>query len=335
LPFLSLFDQQCVILDPVGRLGEKLAAELYSLQRYCGFSFNAFEIPDGQIVPWQEAGAIMIRQWEAEGRGYPMRDRFDRKIGSNSLLREGVDRIKRQWGMQPNDWYVCLHLRDASHYGEVEGLGQTHRNARVATYTDAIRHVTQQGGWVIKLGGPASPKLPPMKRVVDYSRGPFKSSMLDLDLVRNARYFVGTTSGLTNVAVSFGVPCALVNCITTDAQLWGNRVRFALKPVKKRDGAFTTQRQLTSTPWRWRVFSAEIMWRYGAEPIDNTSDEVLETVKEVEALAVGGACRAGKIVPETARLIDRWQQSLTKPYFYGNALPSIYYLRKHENQFLA
>jgi len=84
-------------------------------------------------------------------------------------------------------------------YGEARGLGQSHRNSDVENYRAAIEHITGLGGWVIKLAQKGSPKLPPMPRVIDYARSPYKSSLLDLSLIRGARLFIGTTSGLTNV----------------------------------------------------------------------------------------------------------------------------------------
>jgi putative glycosyltransferase (TIGR04372 family) len=317
-----------------------LLDEISSLQRYCGMCFNAFELPSGQVVPWQEAGAILIRRWEAEQRAHPLVRKFDARFGADDKVLAAVAQAKSHWGMGPKDWYVCLHLRDASHYGEMRGTGQTHRNAAVVSYLPMVEHVTKQGGWVIKLGGPNSPKFPKMERLVDYARSPFKSDVLDLHLIRHARYFVGTTSGLTNVAVSFGVPSALVNCITVDAQLWNDRVRFALKPVRNREGSMLTQRQITSTPWRWRLFGAEVMLRHNLVAFENTSDEILETVKEIENLA-DQICKqtveistAPIASADTSGLIDAWRGCLGLPHFYGGAVPSFYYLRKHAPEFL-
>jgi putative glycosyltransferase (TIGR04372 family) len=165
--------------------------------------------------------------------------------------------------------------------------------------------------------------------LIDYARSSFKSPVMDIQLIRNARLFIGTTSGLTNVAVSMGVHCALVNCITTDAQLWGDRIRFALKGVKLRDGNFITQQQITSTPWRWRMFDANVLARHGATSINNASDEILETVKEVIALADGRPETYLTDVQEHSELISRWRSCLSIPYYYGNALPSLYYLKKY------
>jgi len=329
---LSLFDERCEMFFGSDHQS-RLFAELISLQRCCGTSFNVFKLPTGEIVPWQEAGAAMICQWEAEGRGYPLREEYDRRSGWLDQVQANFAEMRMRWGMAPNDWYVCLHLRDASHYGEIEGVGQTHRNAEVANHLPMIKHIARRGGWVVKLGGRRSPKLPPMKRVVDYGRGSFKSDIMDLHLIRHCRWFIGTTSGLTNVAVAFGVPCALVNCISVDAQLWGNRVRFALKPVRTHEGRMPSKRELASTPWRWRIFSADVMLRHRAVPATNTPEEVLETVKEVELLA--NESPPGGCSQNATSLIEKWRLCLDLPHFYGNARPSAYYLRKYEREFLA
>lgn len=331
--FLSLYEKQGTILPWHNAADKKVMAELFSYQRYCGLSFNAFEMPNGEVLPWQEAGAIAIRRWEAEKRDAPLKEEFDRQFGVLSSVTNAVEQTMRHWGLGPEDWYVCLHMRDASHYGEIDGAGQTHRNASVKRYMAAIKYITSQGGWVIKLGGPASPKLPKMPRVIDYSRSKFKSEIMDLHLIRHARYFIGTTSGLTNVAISFDIPCALVNCITVDAQLWGSKVRFALKSVVLKDGKPLGQRDLTTTPWRWRVFSAEVLTRHEATAFENTADEILETVKEVHCLA-NGQTYLSPLDGSGPGLIGRWRRCLGIDSFYGNALPGLYFLEKNADHFL-
>jgi putative glycosyltransferase (TIGR04372 family) len=323
--FQRLFDRYGYVLIPGVNIDTDIAAELFSLQRWFGMAFNAFELPDGQVVPWQDAGAHLMVDWEREGRGCPLREEFDRVYG-DSATRISFSKFRDKWGMKADDWYVCLHMRDAAHYREFAGSGQTHRNADVAEYLEAIRYIGSRGGWVIKLGGPRSPKLPHMPNVIDYARSSEKTHLMDIQLIRYARFFIGTTSGLTNVAISLGVPCALVNCITTDAQLWGDRVRFALKRVRLGDGKYLTQQQITSTPWRWRMFDASVLSWHGANAINNSSDEILEVVKEVEALAVERPQVSPP--PSKSELISHWRSCLSMPHYYGSALPSLYYLKK-------
>ena len=283
MSFFRLFESFGKLVVIGETVSERVGEELLSLQRWCGMNFNAFRLPSGTVVPWQDAGAQALDHWEKEGGGIPLRDAYDRIFGVGLTSPKSFEQFRETWGMKPDDWYVCLHIRDAAHYFELKGTGQTHRNSPIESYLDAIRFITGKGGWVIKLGGPNSPKLPQIDRAVDYALSGVSSDLLDIHLIRHARAFIGTTSGLTNVAVSFGIPSAIVNGITTDAQLWNKNVRFALKPVRLADRSMLTQRQLTSTPWRWRVFDAAVLGRNGGRPENNSADEILQAVKEVLA----------------------------------------------------
>jgi putative glycosyltransferase (TIGR04372 family) len=334
MTFLSLFEDFGKVVVVGETASEATCEELLSLQRWCGMNFNVFRLPNGQVVPWQEAGALAFEQWEREGRGHPLREAYDRIVGPSDFVSDGFRHIREQWGMKPDDWYVCLHIRDAAHYFEFKGTGQTHRNSPIESYLDAIRYITSKGGWVIKLGGPNSPRLPQIDRAVDYALSGFRSDLLDVHLIRHARAFIGTTSGLTNVAVSFGIPSAIVNGITTDSQLWNNTVRFVLKQVRLDNGSMLTQRQLTSSPWRWRVFDAAVLGRSGGHPENNSADEILQAVKEVEALAGGCAAELGA-GQDAEALWSRWKSQLALPHYYGTSRPSLYYLKKHEKEFLA
>jgi putative glycosyltransferase (TIGR04372 family) len=326
---LRLYGKESAFVTLGPEIGLLLSEELVSLEFWKAMTFNAFTLPSGEVVPWQDAGAKMMQIWESEGRGYPVRDEFDRQLGSSEPLLETARRMKKRIGMPEDAWYVCLHVRDASHYGELPGTGQTHRNADITNYLKAVQYITGRGGWVIKLGGRKSPKLPEMPGVFDYTRSQYRSNIMDMLLIRNARMFIGTTSGLTNVAVSFGIPCALVNCITTDAQLWGDKVRFALKWIKMRDGSLIDQMGVSTAPWRWRVFNAELTARSGAALEENSADEILETVKEVESLAIGDWEGYASTFPQAQETLDRWRASLPMPYYYGNAQPSLYCAAKY------
>lgn len=328
--FFKLFEGFGKVVVIGETVSERLGEELLSLQRWCGLNFNAFRLPDGRVVPWQDAGAIAIEQWEREGRGHPLRDAYDRSAAAAAAR---FDAFRSRYGMKPDDWYVCLHTRDAAHYFEFMGTGQTHRNAPIETSLDAIRLIASRGGWVIKLGGPNSPRLPPMARTIDYALSEFRSEPMDIHLIRHAHAFIGTTSGLTNVAVSFGIPCAIVNAITTDAQLWNSNVRFALKPVKLADGTVLTQHQLTTSPWRWRVFDAAVLGRSGAHPETNSADDIRHTADEVLAIADGRLAEF-EGDHDGARLLSRWRRALGLPYYYGTSRPSLGFLSNHETELL-
>lgn len=76
--FFSLLEGFGKIMVVGETVPERIADELLSLQRWYGLNFNAFRLPDGSVVPWQEAGALAIAQWEKEGRNSPLREEYDR-----------------------------------------------------------------------------------------------------------------------------------------------------------------------------------------------------------------------------------------------------------------
>jgi len=332
---LSLFEQYTdftVVDDSYvdGAFRDPVARELVAMLRSHGMPYYAWKYPDGEVVPWHQAGAHAMWEWEAQDRGYPFREVYDASLGQDAELLDIAGKAFKSWGISASDWYVCVHVRESGYNLDTTDGGQSNRNASTANYEQALRYITERGGWVIKLGAPSAPSLPDMPRVVDYARGSFKSDKMDIHLIRHAKFFVGTTSGLANVAVSFGIPTAQVNCLTTEAQLWHSGVRFSLKPVFRSDGTMLSQREITSTQWRWGLFTFDTMKRYGLHAVDNSPDEILETVAEVHALADN---RLGSAADDRA-LIDEWRTCLPVPYHYGCSQPSTHFLRKHRGTFL-
>jgi putative glycosyltransferase (TIGR04372 family) len=328
-PFLSLFSEICPTLTLGETVSDDVWHELASLTPFLGESHQAFAFEDGRAMYWNDAGGAAVNQWDAEGRGFPLRDIYDRRLLSDDSPETMLAELRQQWGMTPTDWYVCLHMRDASTRGETVGAGESIRNTTFENYISAVRYITDQGGWVIRMGGSKAPALPPMDRVIDYARSPDQMAKMDIHLVRKARMFVGTTSGFAYVASNFGIPTAMVNAISSVGLLWSVDTRFALKPIHTRDGRMLSQREATSERWRWAYPTHESLARAGLTVSENSPDEILETVKEVFALT------AGHSAPPNSALIETWRAAVTIPGFYGSALPSTYFLEKYRKEFFA
>ena len=84
------------------------------------------------------------------------------------------------------------------------------------------------------MGDPTMKPLPPMERVIDYAHSPAKADWLDVFLCGRCRLFVGLASGLSQVAVSFGVPCVYVNWISNVLPPFSARDVFIPKTVSIR-----------------------------------------------------------------------------------------------------
>jgi putative glycosyltransferase (TIGR04372 family) len=326
-PFLSLLEERCPTIVLEEGLSSDVWVELCALTKYFGVSHQVWGNGERPMGYWNDWGGAALQEWTAQGRGYPVRDAYDRKFQDSDQARTAMAKMRKHFGMADSDRYVCLHMRDANTRGEKEGVGETVRNAGFANYLGAVKHITDQGIRVIRMGGPNVPVMPDLPGVIDYARSAFRSPLMDLHLVRNADFFIGTTSGFAYVATSFDVPTVMVNCISSIGLLWTDRTRFALKPVRTTSGRLLSQRELTSDRWRWSFPTFESLAAAGLRLSESSADEILETVKEVELLARGTA--------PPSPLIDKWRASLTMPGFFGASLPSSHFLEKYQREFLA
>lgn len=85
------------------------------------------------------------------------------------------------------------------------------RNGTIESYIEGIKAVTERGGWVVRLGDPSMTPLPPMSRVIDYACSPFKSQLMDIYLMSECRYMIGTNSGPQDVTQLFQKRELLIN----------------------------------------------------------------------------------------------------------------------------
>jgi len=128
-----------------------------------------------------------------------------------------IESQKKRWGMKEDDWFICLHVRSQGYHVKADAKSQDFRNTPIEDYYPMINSITESGGWVIRMGDPATPlidkrKLRYSKRVIDYAHMTERSSALDVALSATCRLFVSSSSGLHVVAKSFGVPALYINC---------------------------------------------------------------------------------------------------------------------------
>ncbi|MET0219530.1 MAG: TIGR04372 family glycosyltransferase, partial [Tardiphaga sp.] len=325
-PFLSLFSEICPTLTLNDNVSPDIWYELASLTPFLGASHQAFAFEDGRAMYWNDAGSLALKQWEGAGRGFPLRDIYDRRMQADGRTEQLYRNLRRKWGMTDGDWFVCLHVRDAKTRSDTEGVGESIRNASLGTYLDAVRDITARGGWVVRMGGRKVPPLPKMDRVIDYARSEDQVPEMDIHLVRRARMFIGTTSGFAYVASSFGIPTAMVNALSSVGLLWSTDTRFALKPVHTKDGRMLSLSDVTSERYRWAFPTHESVKRAGLVVSESSSDEILETVREV--LEISDPSRQGP----APGIDDSWEQHVNIPGFFGSSRPSRYFAEKYARE---
>lgn len=326
-PFLSLFSEICPTLTLDDGVSPGVWFELASLTPFLGDSHQAFEFEDGRCVYWNDAGGMALQRWEQEGRGFPLRDIYDSRLRADDRVETLYQALRAKWGLAPDDWFVCLHMRDAEARGEKLGVGESIRSAAIGNYLETVRYITELGGFVIRMGGRKAPPMPEMPRLIDYARSEDQVPEMDIHLMRRARMFIGTTSGFAYVATSFGIPTAMVNALSSVGLLWSKDTRFSLKPVHTREGRMLSLSDVTSEKWRWTFPTYETVKSAGLTVSESSPDEILETSKEVLDLSSG---RPPVILP----VDDAWENCVNVPGFFGSSRPSRYFLEKYSASLL-
>lgn len=169
----------------------------------CELLAEVYRLPDGRGLHVQWAAPAIRNLWEKSGDGPLLKLRADhRELGRQWMHRHGA----------PEEaWFVALHFRESGYH---EGGGWSYnrlRDSRTGDYLDGIKAITDQGGWVVRLGDPSMTPLAPMENVIDYAVAEDRSDELDVFFCADARFVMAVASGPLSVAATFGTPVLGVN----------------------------------------------------------------------------------------------------------------------------
>jgi putative glycosyltransferase (TIGR04372 family) len=292
-------------------------ARFEPLTTVCGFRFSTlFPFVGREPLYTTEISSAVEEQWEAAGKA-PLLSI------SPELEEAGRQRLETR-GIGRTDWFVCLHIRETGYHAAGD---QTHRNGSTSTYLRAIKTITDQGGWVIRLGDPSMSHLPEMDRVLDYAHSTLKSPQMDVFLCATCRFAIGTNSGMSHVPYTFGTPVVMTNWIITGGL-----------PPYPRNGLFlpkmiysTAQqrilsfRELLTADWRSRAYSNKILEDHGASVVDNTLEEIDAIVREM----LDRLRDAHRPTPKENNLQEKFTVLLHHEPPQGTAKVGTHFLKRH------
>jgi putative glycosyltransferase (TIGR04372 family) len=142
---------------------------------------------------------------------------YDRRFGESPVLtldpthRKRGREILSLLGVPREAWFVALHVREPRFIYKAEERGP--RDGDITDYLDAVHMITERGGWVIRLGNPNMARLPELPKVVDYAFSEHRSAEMDIFLLGECRFFLGSNSGPVDVSPLFGRPNAMVGLL--------------------------------------------------------------------------------------------------------------------------
>jgi len=298
---------------------QELVDELFPYQRYFGDQFMAVPGEGPSAEPWTRAAARAQIAWARAGKPPLLAlSPYDRMKGEQAMERLGLPR---------DAWYVGLHVREGGFHRDGRGTISEHRSAEIEDYFEAISEITGRGGYVVRLGDATMKPLPPMTNVIDYALSAEKSPRTDLFWLATSRFVIGTTSGLTTAAISFGTSMLLANCISNDWQLWSGDTDFIVKPLyDRRQRRYLTFGETYRQPVQGYLINNEMLSRRGYEPHANTATDIRDAVRYKLEVMCGERARADDSDP----LMQRYRAALAQnPDMFGAARPALPFLEAH------
>lgn len=220
-------------------------------------------------------------------------DTFEYDLGHSALCltdaqqRLGKDTL-REWGLDPErDWFVCILARDEgyySHYSYTGGAACNFRNADINDFRLAIEHITGLGGHVIRLGQHVErPYESSNPRYIDYPNR-YRSEFMDLWLVRNARFVMGTPAGICHLTEVFDVPFIAVDSVPMGYAPYNRNNLCLFKTLHHiADDSPVSMSEYIALPGKQDIFWDKGLAEAGLYYRDNTPEEILEAVKEMLA----------------------------------------------------
>ncbi|WP_310438756.1 TIGR04372 family glycosyltransferase [Sulfuricurvum sp.] len=228
-------------------------------------SFNTFSFSKEDESYWREALSTTF------------------KIELSDSVQPVVEKSFSALGLRQYPWYVCLHVRTPFFYNSThDGF----RNSSIENYYDAIRYITALGGAVVRMGDPMS-NLENIRGLINYPNTAEKSEEMDLHLIKNCKFYIGTNSGIIDTAFLFGVPVLGVNITSF----------LFISPYKKCD-SFIYKRIFSKEYNRFLSFKESLnepfivnsnlllesdlkIFHQKYELIENTPEEILQSVKNM------------------------------------------------------
>lgn len=193
-----------------------------------------------------------------------------------------------EMGISKDTPFICFHARDSvylnSQFPGRDWKYHDYRDANIENFLPAAEEMTKRGYFAIRMGAVVNQPLSISNpKVIDYSIK-HRTDFLDIFLTAKCKFFIGTNAGIADVADIFRKPIVRTNVTQFFAEiaLCGKKDLFIPKKLwLKEKGRFMTFREMVSSPV-WESYYSEQFEQAGLEVIENTPEEILDIVIEMD-----------------------------------------------------
>ena len=181
-------------------------------------------------------------------------------------------------GINASSWFVCFHVRESG-FRKDEGRRE-YRNSNILNYLPAIREIIKACGIAVRMGDSTMTPLPVMKNLIDYPFTEYKSASMDIYLIKNCKFYIGTDSGIIDTAKMFSKHTLITNMVGwLTAYPSRSNDRGIYKHVYHVSGnRYLTFSEILNNDWNMQALFGEISDDY--ELVENTEEDIKEAVVE-------------------------------------------------------
>lgn len=201
--------------------------------------------------------------------------------------RRGED-LCRSLGIPEGAAFICINIRNSSYLKTVDPKFDfsyhDYRDTSLKYCILSMEMLADRGYFVLRMGKVVTGQLGEIgSRIIDYANSPLKDDFLDVYLCAKCSFFVGDSSGLVGVPMIFRRPSVWFNVVPLEfIPSWGLSPLFIPKKLFSRKmERFLKFREILESDIG-RFSKTDQYDREGIEVIENTSEEILSVVIEMD-----------------------------------------------------
>lgn len=174
--------------------------------------------------------------------------------------------------------FITLHVRGGRGIKKENARTLNGRNAFILNYKKTIEYLISEGYNVIRIGDYKSSSLPFINGFIDLTQKKY-SKDIDIKLLSNAKFHIGTSSGPINIPPMFGKPVLLTNAVNPTTNFrYPNSLLIPKVWINKNNNKEITYNELLQSNLRLIEDHTEL-GKFRLR--ENTSEEILFATKDM------------------------------------------------------
>lgn len=216
------------------------------------------------------------------------------EITENLIVLSGEEFAEAEEKMQPmglHQPFVCISSRDSA-YLEKSWPGRDwayhdYRDSEIAACSKAAEYLERQGIQTVRMGRYVKNRVD-FSFCIDYAND-YYDELLDIALPKLSKFCLCDGGGINAVPFAMGIPLAMKNLVPLNGAGWGSFPQsdkglfICKKYFLKAENRYMSIREMLELEARGgeRIWYAEFYLENGIEVVENTAEDILGLVKEM------------------------------------------------------